>query len=57
MLAGLWSFKDETLGGLTPPLTFTKDQPPPKTTCWHLMVVKDKGWTAPTGGKISCHKF
>ena len=28
---GLWSMKDETLGGLVPPRTFTQDQPSPHT--------------------------
>jgi len=55
ILNGLWSFKNETLGGLTHPLTFTKGQNAPRMACWwQLILVKGK-WTAPNGIKVACH--
>jgi branched-chain amino acid transport system substrate-binding protein len=54
ILAGLWSIKGDTLGGLTLPLTFTKDQPPAITPCWFPITIKDKAWSSPDGGKPHC---
>src|SRR5207237_6089821 len=34
ILEGLWGLKDETLGGLTNPLTFVREKPAPPTVCW-----------------------
>jgi len=34
LLLGLWSIKNETLGGLTQPLTFNENQPATIRACW-----------------------
>ncbi len=54
ILAGMWSFKDETLGGLTQPLTFTKGQNAPRQACWWPLVLTEKKWTAPNGMDVKC---
>jgi len=51
---GLWSLQNETLGGLTPPLTFTKNQPTPVNPCWYVVRVANGAWTAPNGMRPSC---
>ncbi|HEV8623304.1 MAG TPA: ABC transporter substrate-binding protein [Acidimicrobiia bacterium] len=55
ILNGLWSFKNETLGGLTHPLTFTKGQNAPRMPCWWQLVLAKGKWTAPNGMKVACH--
>jgi len=50
---GLYTFKDETVGGLTPPLTYTKGKPA-FTTCWFTLEVVDQKFTAPDGADPSC---
>jgi branched-chain amino acid transport system substrate-binding protein len=53
--AGLYTFKDETLGGLAPnPITFTEGQPHPHNSCWFFMQLKNHKLTAPTGMKTTC---
>lgn len=42
---GLGMFKDETLGGLTPPLTFTASGVQKQTNCAFSIVIKDGKWT------------
>jgi branched-chain amino acid transport system substrate-binding protein len=37
---GLYALKDETLGGLVPPLNFVKDKPAPPT-CYFVMKIED----------------
>ena len=54
ILEGLWSFKNETLGGLTHPLTFTKGQNAPRMACWWQLVLVKGKWTAPNGMKVAC---
>ena len=54
ILEGLWTFRDETLGGLTHPLTFTKGQNVPRRTCWWPLVVGAGAFTAPHGVKVQC---
>jgi branched-chain amino acid transport system substrate-binding protein len=50
---GLFALKGETLGGISPPLTFHKGK---ATTigCWFYMGVKDQKFTTPYGTKSSC---
>lgn len=50
---GLYTFKDETVGGLTPPLTYTRDKPA-FTSCWFTLAVEDQKFVAPDGAKPSC---
>jgi branched-chain amino acid transport system substrate-binding protein len=47
LLNGLWSIKDDTLGGLTQPLTFTEGQPAKPISCWFDLRVVDHKWTNP----------
>jgi branched-chain amino acid transport system substrate-binding protein len=54
ILAGLWKIKDETLGGLTPPITFVQDAPAPTANCYFVMQANDGQWTTPQGGNTSC---
>jgi branched-chain amino acid transport system substrate-binding protein len=54
LLEGLWSIKNDTLGGIVPPLTFTRDQPPPPTPCWFNLVLSDRGWVTTDGHKLQC---
>jgi branched-chain amino acid transport system substrate-binding protein len=50
----LTTFKGETLGGLTPPLTFTKGKASPELLCASDIRIKDKKFVSPDGGKITC---
>lgn len=50
---GLWAIKNETLGGLTPPITFSKGKPATELPCVYKVVVKSGKWSAPTGVKPS----
>ncbi len=52
---GMYTFKDETLGGLAPnPITFTEGQPHPHNSCWFGMVLKNHKLKAPQGMKTTC---
>ncbi|HEV3353276.1 MAG TPA: ABC transporter substrate-binding protein [Acidimicrobiales bacterium] len=54
VLDGLWSIKNETLGGLIPATTFTKDQNAPEVKCWSVVVISGGQFTAPEGGQMHC---
>jgi branched-chain amino acid transport system substrate-binding protein len=54
VLAGLYMFKNETLGGLTGPLTFTAGQTAPRTLCTSQVAIKDHKWLLIDGGKFVC---
>jgi branched-chain amino acid transport system substrate-binding protein len=54
LLAGLWTIKADTLGGLTPPLTFVKDEPPARLTCWFNLTLARQTWVSPDGFKMNC---
>jgi branched-chain amino acid transport system substrate-binding protein len=54
ILDGLWSIKNETLGGLIPSTTFTKDQNAPEVKCWSVVVITGGQFTAPEGGQMHC---
>jgi branched-chain amino acid transport system substrate-binding protein len=51
---GLWALRNETVGGLTPPLTFAAHQPTPPVTCFYLTKISGGRWTAPNGAKYQC---
>ena len=52
---GLYTFQDETLGGLAPnPLTFTEGQPHPANPCWFFVQLKNGKLTAPNGMQTEC---
>jgi branched-chain amino acid transport system substrate-binding protein len=50
----LWQVKNETLGGLTVPLTFTKGRAPQAKNCVFLWGITDQKWSAPYGVKPIC---
>lgn len=54
LLEGLWSIRNDTLGGITMPLTFTRDKPPVPLSCWFLIQVRKGEWTTPNGFKQQC---
>lgn len=54
LLAGLWTFREETLGGLTSPLTFIENQTAKPTVCWFDVVNVKGKWTSPAGGQSQC---
>jgi branched-chain amino acid transport system substrate-binding protein len=55
ILEGLWSIKNDDLGGLTLPLTFQESGPTkPTSTCWFNMVVRKSEWTTPDGYRLRC---
>ena len=54
ILAGLWSIKNDTLGGLTGPLTFVQNQPPTNAVCWWPVVVHNRTFVSPDGFKLHC---
>jgi branched-chain amino acid transport system substrate-binding protein len=54
VLAGLWAFKGETLGGLATPRTFAKGAPATSSNCAFLVAIKDGKWLAPRGMDPVC---
>lgn len=54
ILTGLYSVRSDDLGGLTGPLTFTRGQNAPRTTCWWEAVIADGEYTSPNGAKRTC---
>jgi len=54
LLEGLWTFKGETLGGLTNPLTFTKGQNAPRNPCWWTLIIQNRKFNAPRGMNVRC---
>ena len=55
ILNGLYSIKNDDLGGLTVPLTFTKGQPPQVPDCYFVVQIKNAKFTAPQGSKPNCY--
>jgi branched-chain amino acid transport system substrate-binding protein len=54
ILDQLWTFEDETFGGLSAPLTFIEDQPAPVTKCTFPVVQRDGAMVAPNGLEQVC---
>jgi branched-chain amino acid transport system substrate-binding protein len=54
ILAGLWAMKDQTFGGLTPPLTFAQNKPAPDARCSFAMQVRGGKIESPFGVKTVC---
>jgi len=54
ILTGLWSITDNTLGGITAPLTFHRDQPAPPKSCWFNVAIRKSQWTAPDSYTMHC---
>jgi branched-chain amino acid transport system substrate-binding protein len=54
VLEGLWSLRDDTLGGLTQPLTFTRGRPAQPRACWFNMTIRDRRWISPDQFALHC---
>jgi branched-chain amino acid transport system substrate-binding protein len=50
----LYKVKNETLGGMIVPVTYTRGKPAAVKPCMFLWGVKDKKFSAPNGTKLSC---
>ena len=57
ILTGLWSIHNDTLGGLTHPLTFVRDQTAPQIACWFNIVTSNGRWTSPDGYELRCAEY
>jgi branched-chain amino acid transport system substrate-binding protein len=55
VLQGLWSIKDETVGGLTMPLTFRRDQPAERRLCYFALRIAGGKFTSPDNGQLRCY--
>lgn len=49
----LYTLKDETLGGLAPPLTFVEGKPT-SPNCYFVSTVENGEWSAPEGAEPQC---
>jgi branched-chain amino acid transport system substrate-binding protein len=54
VLDGLWQIKNNDLGGLTQPLTFTKGQAAPQVECYWLAQLKGGQFLSPDGAQRHC---
>ena len=54
VMQGLWRIKDDTLGGLTSPLTFVPDKPAPARYCYFPMELRKGAWVATGGSAPLC---
>ena len=54
VLEGLWSISNESLGGLTHPLSFIRERPTEPRRCWFDMTIKNHAWVSPDGYKLHC---
>jgi branched-chain amino acid transport system substrate-binding protein len=51
---GLWSIKDDNLGGLAPPLTFTQNAPATPSYCFFLMTIQNQQFVDLNNGNSQC---
>lgn len=51
---GLWKLQHDTLGGLSPGVTFASGKPAPLQTCTGLAEIKRGQWVAPQGNTFTC---
>lgn len=54
ILSGLWSIKNDDLGGITQPLTFVQDQRPTPRNCWWNLIVEQGVWRSPDAFRRTC---
>jgi branched-chain amino acid transport system substrate-binding protein len=58
ILDDMYTIKNNDLGGITQPLTFTAGQNAPQNpVCWWTIKIVDGHWTSPDNGKRTCHSF
>jgi len=53
-IKGLYMMKDETLGGIAPPLNFVKGKPTAIVPCYFAQGIENAEYTAPNGSKPIC---
>jgi branched-chain amino acid transport system substrate-binding protein len=51
---GLWSIKNDDLGGLAPPLTFTQNAPATPSYCFFLMTIQNQQFVDLNNGNYQC---
>jgi branched-chain amino acid transport system substrate-binding protein len=54
LLEGLYSLRDETLGGLTVPLNFRRGEPAVDSGCWFVLQAGEGKWQAPQQATPDC---
>jgi branched-chain amino acid transport system substrate-binding protein len=54
VLEGLWSVHDDTLGGLTFPLSFVRDRVAERPLCAGVVIVQDGKWRIHPKGQLTC---
>lgn len=54
VLEGLWRIKDDTLGGITSPVSFVRDKPAPARYCYFPMELRKGSWVATGGATPLC---
>jgi len=54
LLEGLWAIRSNDLGGITAPLTFTREKPPDRSFCYWLVQIRDGKFTSPNEGQRTC---
>jgi branched-chain amino acid transport system substrate-binding protein len=54
VLQGLWAIRNDSLGDITQPLTFIKDQPADPVVCWFNIAINDNLWVSPNAFKMHC---
>ncbi len=53
VLQGLYALKDETLGGLAPPLTYTQGKPT-TVDCWFYLGIQNQQFAPTFGTQSAC---
>jgi branched-chain amino acid transport system substrate-binding protein len=53
-LQGLWAIKNDPLGGLAPPLTYTQGQPATPSPCYFLMTIQNGQFVDVYNGNYRC---
>lgn len=56
ILEGLWTFRNESIGGITQPLTFIRDKTAKPLACWFNIQVSEEGgeWVSPDNFEQHC---
>lgn len=54
VMDGLYRLKNENLGGLVSPLTFTRGQLPAKSGCYFSLAIRKNAFVTPWGTKATC---
>lgn len=54
VLRGLWAIHDETLGGLTSPISFVQNGTAVQGDCSFLVAIDQGKWVAPDGLRLTC---